>query len=217
MIDSSPYNPLDKVNLGKSVADALLQQPPVALGDLKQFRGVGIYAIYYRGSLEAYRQLTDLISSHGIEVPIYVGKADPEGTRKGLAQFTMTSTTKLYKRLQEHALSIKAATNLDTVDFYCRYLVVDEIWIPLGEALLIARFAPVWNQLVDGFGNHPPGKNRAAGMRSRWDVLHPGRSWVENIGQRTETPEQIANDIVEHLRSSPVLQRLKTTQSSPSV
>ena len=33
-----------------------------------------------------------------------------------------------------------AAENLDVDDFECRYLIVDDIWIPLGETLLIGRF-----------------------------------------------------------------------------
>jgi hypothetical protein len=38
----------------------------------------------------------------------------------------------LYKRLKEHRNSIEAAENLNIDDFYCRFLVVDDIWIPLG-------------------------------------------------------------------------------------
>ena len=30
----------------------------------------------------------------------------------------------------------------------------------LGESLLIAKFAPIWNKLIDGFGNHDPDKGR---------------------------------------------------------
>ncbi len=214
MSELTPFNPLDKANLGKSVADALLQQARVPLGDLKSFKGVGVYAIYYAGQFEPYRRLTEIYALYGIEVPIYVGKADPEGKRKGLAQLEASSSTKLNRRLNEHAASVRAVTNLNIEDFSCRYLVVDEIWIPLGEALLIARFAPVWNQLVDGFGNHPPGSGRQEGKRSRWDVLHPGRKWTETIGQHTETADQIANDVIEHLRSSVIISRLITDRSS---
>lgn len=208
MSDQVPYNPLDKLNLGKSVAEALLNQQKVMLGELKTFFGAGIYVIYYNGDFEAYRLLTRLSNEYKIDIPIYVGKADLEGGRKGLVNSNIQSSNKLYKRLVEHAQSIGQAQNLNIDDFTCRYLVVDEIWISLGEALLIANFAPLWNQLVDGFGNHDPGKGRRAGMRSRWDVLHPGRKWVENIGPRPDTPEQIINDINEHLRSSVIIQRL---------
>lgn len=33
-----------------------------------------------------------------------------------------------------------AATNLNIQDFYCRFLSVDDIWIPLTESLMIERF-----------------------------------------------------------------------------
>ena len=46
---------------------------------------------------------------------------------------------------------------------------------------MIARFGPVWNSIVDGFGNHDPGAGRRAGMVSRWDVLHPGRAWASSL------------------------------------
>ncbi len=39
----------------------------------------------------------------------------------------------LHKRLKEHAESVKTAENLEINDFYYRFLVVDDIWIPLGE------------------------------------------------------------------------------------
>ncbi len=32
------------------------------------------------------------------------------------------------------------------------------------------------NKIIDGFGNHDPGKGRYNQLRSRWDKLHPGRS-----------------------------------------
>jgi hypothetical protein len=135
-------------------------------------------------------------------LPIYVGKAVPPGARMG-ADLEMAAGKVLYKRLREHAESIKAAENLDIQDFYCRFLVVDDIWIPLGESLIIARFTPVWNSLVDGFGNHNPGKGRHAGMRPRWDVLHPGREWAMRLAERTETQEDIARDAETYLRVLP--------------
>ncbi len=35
-----PFNPLDKTNLGSSVADALLARTPVSLDELAEFQGV---------------------------------------------------------------------------------------------------------------------------------------------------------------------------------
>lgn len=66
----------------------------------------------------------------------------------------------LHGRLREHAESVRAAENLNIDNFAARWLVVDDIWIPLGETLLIGKFQPVWNRLLDGFGNHDPGAGR---------------------------------------------------------
>ncbi len=107
----------------------------------------------------------------------------------------------LFRRLKEHAESIKNSENLEISDFQCRYLVVDDIWIPLGESLLIARFSPVWNKLIDGYGNHDPGSGRYNQMRSRWDTLHPGRPWALKCRERPETKEQISTELETHLRN----------------
>lgn len=194
-----PFNPLDKRNLGASVADALLAGKVHPLGDIPPFLGAGLYALYYTGQFQAYENLAKHNLDSRFQVPIYVGKAIPAGARKG-GGLGEPHTRALYKRLSEHADSIRAVENLDISDFHCRYLVVDDIWIPLGESLLIARFAPVWNSLVDGFGNHDPGKGRHQGLRPRWDVLHPGREWAPKCRAREETAEAIAGDVKIYLR-----------------
>lgn len=195
MKEEIPYNPLDKNNLGASVADALLERSKVSLEDVEQFIGAGIYAIYYTGGFTPYRPLV----TNGI--PIYVGKAVPPGAHKGNFGLDTDPGQALFKRLKEHAESIRRASNLDIKDFQCRYLVVDDIWIPLGEALLIAKFAPIWNKIIDGFGNHDPGKGRYQQLRSRWDTLHPGRSWAHKCQERGETSEQIEGELIAYLES----------------
>lgn len=195
------FNPLDKINLGKSVAEALLESEMHALGGLPVFRGAGIYAIYYTGDFALYRPIAERNRKGRFEVPIYVGKAIPAGGRKG-GDLGADAGRVLYNRLAEHAESIDVAKNLDIEDFKCRVLVVDDIWIPLGESLLIAKFAPVWNKVIDGFGNHDPGKGRYAGMRPRWDVLHPGRGWAAKCADRAETVKQIEADVKQYLASA---------------
>lgn len=197
-----PFNPLDKKNLGASVAEALLTKEVHPLGRLPVFEGAGIYAIYYTGSFPAYQQITRLNCDSKFLLPIYVGKAVPAGARMG-ASLELAAGRVLCKRLKEHADSIKAVTNLNIDDFYCRFLVVDDIWIPLGESLIIARFTPIWNSLIDDFGNHNPGKGRYAGMRPRWDVLHPGRGWAAHLAERSETALQIAQDAETYLKVLP--------------
>jgi hypothetical protein len=193
-----PFNPLDKKNLGVSIALAILTREAHPLANLAKFDGAGIYAIYYMGPFRAYRRIADLNSKGIFRAPIYIGKAVPSGARKG-GKTSEAIGHPLYKRLTEHAESLRAARNLDVDDFVCRFLVVDDIWIPLGESLLIARFSPVWNSLVDGFGNHDPGGRRYEGMRPRWDVLHPGRTWADKCQDRPESAEDIALEVGNYL------------------
>lgn len=196
-----PYNPLDKKNLGKSVADAILDTEPQALDHMTPFAGAGIYGLYYVGEFKAYRLIAEQNRENKFEQPIYVGKAVPPGARKGGLGLDAKPGNALFKRIGEHADSIRQ-TKLSVEDFYCRYLAVEDIWIPLGESLLIARFAPVWNKLIDGFGNHDPGKGRYGQLRSRWDVLHPGRAWAERCQKRQETAKQIIVELGAYLRDA---------------
>jgi hypothetical protein len=196
-----PFNPLDKRNLGASVAEAMLVRPVVPLGEVKLFNGAGIYAIYYTGSFPAYSSIADQNRDGAFQAPIYVGKAVPAGSRKGASLTSDATTLALCSRLKEHADSVKAAANLGIEDFHCRFLVVDDIWIPLGESLLIAKFSPLWNSLIDGFGNHDPGKGRHNGMRPRWDVLHPGRGWAAKCQPRKESGVDIERDVETYLRA----------------
>jgi Eco29kI restriction endonuclease len=191
------YNPLDKLNLGKSVVEALLLSPATEMEDITAFDGAGIYAIYYNGSFEPYQPITSF-DGPAMQTPIYVGKAVPSGSRKGANLATSSTGKWLFSRISEHRDSIRAAQNLATADFTVRFLVVDDIWIPLGEALLISTFNPVWNQLIDGFGNHDPGAGRYNGLRPLWDVLHPGRTWADKCKARTETREEIGRRIIDY-------------------
>lgn len=193
-----PYNPLEKENLGKSVADSLDSQTPVPLGKIERFLGAGVYAIYYMGSFDAYAELGTWNSREDAPlVPIYVGKAVPTGGRKGNVDPEVSSKgTALFSRLEEHRKSIEQTSNLDIGDFSCRYLVVDDIWIPLGESLLIQRHRPIWNSAIDGFGNHDPGAGRVMGARPSWDTLHPGRSWANKCAPSKLNESQIR----EHVR-----------------
>lgn len=192
MLKDPPYNPLDKIHLGESVASALLNRPLTSLRGLEDFDGAGVYAIYYGGSFHPYKSIA------GTETPIYVGKAVPPGSRKGVG-LDAPPKMALVKRLREHASSVELAENLDLQDFSCRYLIVDDIWIPLGESLVIAKFSPLWNTSIDGFGNHDPGSGRYQQLRSRWDTLHPGRAWAVKCQDRPETANQIIRELIAYL------------------
>ena len=175
-----PFNPLGKVNLGESVAEAMLHQQVGALPP-SPFIGAGIYAIYYLGSFSLYAELVEKNRGEQYLWPIYVGKAVPAGARKGGFGLGADPGQVLYKRLAEHAASIEQAHNIDLADFRCRFLVVDDIWIPLAESLLIEMYLPLWNQKIDGSGNHDPGKGRYNQQKSAWDLIHPGRPWAEKL------------------------------------
>ena len=47
---------------------------------------------------------------------------------------------------------MNTANNLRLGDFRCRFLAVDDIWIPMAESMAIECFKPVWNCLLEGFG-----------------------------------------------------------------
>ena len=63
------------------------------------------------------------------------------------------------------------------------------------EAALIRQYQPLWNTLIDGFGNHDPGKGRYQQAKSDWDVCHPGRAWADKCqgvaANRDELHQQI--------------------------
>ena len=185
------YNPLDKLNLGKSVAEALLDGPVHSLATIDQFAGAGIYVIYYTGPFEPY-ELMAKRNAQEPTWPIYIGKAVPAGARTGRRLFSEITGRVLWNRLKEHADSIRVARNLDIDDFDCCYLTVDDLWIPLAETVLIARFRPLWNQALEGFGNHDPGAGRYGGLRPLWDALHPGRSWAEKCRARPEALDELS-------------------------
>ncbi|WP_343613255.1 Eco29kI family restriction endonuclease [Novosphingobium sp.] len=201
------YNPLDKVNLGKSVADALLAQPVYPLGEIPPFEGAGIYVIYYKGLFPAYQPIARA-NAEEARWPIYIGKAIPQGGRKGASLMASARGKALYNRLADHRDSIRDVENgsgsLAIADFQARYLTVDDIWIPLGESLLIAKFRPLWNQTLDGFGNHDPGKGRYNGLRPLWDHLHPGREWATRCAARSETTEEVVEKLANHLAAHPL-------------
>ncbi|HUS08540.1 MAG TPA: Eco29kI family restriction endonuclease [Bryobacteraceae bacterium] len=202
MRSEPPYNPLDKRNLGVSVADALLAKALGPLPPEEPFIGAGVYAIYYAGGFPGYKSIS-LKSKPQRETPIYVGKAVPAGARKGGFGLDVAPGTVLYNRLAEHADSIRQVKNLEIADFLCRYLVVDDIWIPLGESLLIQTFSPVWNRLIDGFGNHDPGKGRHQGQMPSWDVLHPGRGWAGRLQPNKRLADELLAVIGDFFRSQP--------------
>ena len=199
MSGQHPYNPLEKRHLAESVTKALLLRPAEPLESIGRFSGAGIYALYYTGDFDDYAPVAARNRMQKWEAPIYVGKAVPSGARKGGLGSEAVAAPVLWKRLAEHSDSIKAAPNLRIEDFACRYLCVDDIWIPLGEGLLIEAYRPLWNVVVEGFGNHDPGSGRYLGKMSHWDILHAGRSWAGRLQPGTPLAD-IRAKIQHHLQ-----------------
>lgn len=197
MSNPPAFNPLDKHNLGESVGLALSRCPPVPLGDVASFHGAGIYALYYSGDFKPYAILAAL-NRPSATTPIYVGKAVPEGSRKGLTPNASQRSAKLRDRLRSHARSIQNTRTLEVKDFTCRYLVVEETWIGLCESLLIQTSIPLWNAKLDGFGRNPQGKNRQDGL-SPWHAFHSGRDFKAEAKPADALLAKLAKDVAEFM------------------
>jgi hypothetical protein len=173
------FNPLGHESLADSISRKLRAQASVPLpnpdGTSERFGGAGVYAIYYAGTFEPYRELLAPSAAFPEGVPIYVGRAIPKGSRSGGITSRAATGTALYDRLKRHAESIHYAENLELSDFSVRFLIVDDIFIPLGENGLIDLYKPVWNRVLPGFGNKVTGGKRNTQTTSPWDTVHPGR------------------------------------------
>lgn len=114
----------------------------------------------------------------------------PRGWRQARRAKKPNDSHELYLRLCDHTKSIVQARNLDLDDFHCRFMILENEssdLIGTVEAALIRYYTPVWNSLIDGFGNHDPGKGRYNQAKSEWDILHPGRQWADKC-QGESTP-----------------------------
>jgi hypothetical protein len=196
------FDPSDPQIVGQLIADTLLVQPRRPLAEIAadKFYGSGVYAVYYRGSFDAYQQAS------GTDTPLYVGKVDPQ---KPGADTVEDQGLKLYGRLvNDHARSIHATENLDVEDFDCRYLVVKSAWQNTAETYLIERFHPIWNNEVGicfGIGKHGDSAKTRGNTRSPWDTLHPGRKWAWQEGNKPNplSPEEIKARIALHYQQHP--------------
>ena len=194
------FDPLNRINLGRSVETALLSRPLTPLSEVSPFWGAGIYAIYFEGSNEhdPYGKLAESA------VPVYVGRAIPRGARKGLVEVEEGRRSKsLWMRIDEHRESIEQAKNLELQDFRCRWLVADMLFVPMAERLIIQTYRPLWNVIIDGFGNHDPGSGRYYQERSPWDTLHHGRSWAPRLAPSSVTEAELRRRISAYFQDHP--------------
>jgi len=172
--------------------------PVYRLPPPSRFIGAGVYGLYYVGDFELYTKIARA-KDIGVQ-PIYVGKAVPAGWR--IARAVDSETPVLYQRLREHTRNIQQAANLQLDDFRCQFMILSgvesDLVVPV-EAELIRRYRPFWNSVVDGFGNHDPGRGRYGQARSEWDVLHPGRPWAERLTGESLSLEEVTAKIEQFL------------------
>ncbi|MGW5043873.1 Eco29kI family restriction endonuclease [Streptomyces griseoluteus] len=178
----------------------MLEMDPVPITSVPKMSGAGIYAIYYEGDHELYRPIAS-----ECQTPIYVGKAEYSGGRKGLIT-TKDGQTPLWKRINEHRSSLDKAVDLAASDFCVRYLVAVDVFVSLAEQVMIQRFTPVWNTVVDGFGNHAPGGGRDKQARPPWDELHPGRTWAQSMPASNQSAARSRELIFEHFKRRSLIQ-----------
>jgi hypothetical protein len=195
----SPFNSANHIfhsstfqQVVNEVLEFVASTPAQPLPPSEAFTGAGIYLLYYTGAFSPYLPIAEA-NSRTLSMPIYAGKAVPSGWRQ--ARETVQASVALYRRLSEHATSIRVAENLELADFQCRFVILggeESSLIATVEAAIIRRYRPLWNSVIDGFGNHDPGINRYGQILAGWDTLHPGRSWEKKWhGQRPDRTKLI--------------------------
>jgi hypothetical protein len=185
------FDPLRLDILSQNLREAMDQCSPTSFPPPERFAGAGLYALYYTGPLPLYASLRNR------DVPIYVGKAEAGNSSYG--DPPDDDSPKLYKRIDEHAHSVEeiadSGGSLMVSDFVVRYLLLDDVWIVLGERALLRAYAPVlWNTVMPGFGANSPGTARR-NARSIWDTIHPGRPRAGSICNRRFTRSEMEHRI----------------------
>lgn len=182
--DIEEYNPADLANLVRYCVQELMARRSYSLDLPGLFTGPGIYALFYDGDFPPYQHT--LIRSPNADRPIYVGRA----------RMTKSSGPRpLHNRLRQHANSIKTVPNLKIDDFVCRFLILHPLWVSTVEDLLIEHYSTVWNDVVEGFGVHDPGKERHTGEIPLWAILHPGRGHHQKMLDRGATARPVKDVI----------------------
>ncbi len=177
--------------------------PVHSLPPSEVFMGTGVYALYYTGKNHLYQKYAEL-NRLAYNYPIYVGKAVPKGWRQArLADNALKQSRELHNRLKEHDRSIQIGSGLLSKEFMCRFVIFEDEssdMISTVEAALIKLNQPLWNVVVDGFGNHDPGRGRYEQAKSDWDVIHPGRPWADRCNGVPRSETSISSKIAEHLQ-----------------
>jgi len=105
----------------------------------ERFTGAGVYAIYYIGKTGLYAKFGQEINRQDYRLPIYVGKAEPTGSRKGDLEEQLTTIKTL----------ILGIRGLRLKDFRLR--IVDESsCVIYGDVYtsIKRKYRPIWNRLM---------------------------------------------------------------------
>lgn len=189
------------IELVKDAVRFLHGTPAQPVPPVEKFSGSGVYVLYYMGDFPPYSPIAEL-NRLAYQMPIYVGKAVPSGWRQGRLSNVDSRNFSLYSRLREHSRNLKDAENLELLDFACRFMIFEGGTVSMVstvESFLIREFNPLWNAMVDGFGNHDPGKGRYEQEVSAWDILHAGRAFARKLQPGKLTEKEIADRIIAHL------------------
>lgn len=177
--------------------------PVQTLPPPESFLGTGVYALYYTGRNPLYKRYAEL-NRLAYSYPIYVGKAVPKGWRQSRSSDNaLNQSRELIGRLREHSRSIALGDGLSPEDFMCRFVIFEDVgsdMISTIEAALIKLNIPLWNTVVDGFGNHDPGSGRYEQAKSDWDVIHEGRAWANKCNGAHAEKSAIVSKIRLHLK-----------------
>lgn len=156
--------------LHTNVAKKLVGSRVFSLAEVSRFQGDGVYALYYHGNLEMYRNVKERANTY----PIYIGKSAQPARSSGKGQSNRGRN--MFSRLREHARSLRQA-GFPVEAFTYRLVILDPEWVDLSETALVGMLRPTWNSIIHGFGSRACDlDNRAKnGGASSWDVLHSGR------------------------------------------
>lgn len=134
-----------------------------------RFAGSGVYAIYCTAKTGLYERYGKKVNRMGYNVPIYVGKAVPQGWRQsrtaGVDSLSFDEQMKFWIGL------IKSSIGLEAADFQLRSHCCNVAEIDLAHGvhwLMQNTYQPLWNKI---FGGCKTTENVAA----RWARLHSVR------------------------------------------
>jgi Eco29kI-like restriction endonuclease len=170
----------------------------------EKFHGTGVYAIYCISKSGPYKDFHE-INRTSYQIPIYIGKAVPTGWRQARANNSEDKFSyELHNRIREHVRSLDAGKGLKRTDFRCRFMILEGAesdLIGTVEAALIRRYQPLWNSLIDGFGNHDPGSGRYEQAMSDWDVCHQGRTWAKKCQGKHNDIDPLQKNIRDFMKT----------------